>query len=118
MNHEDPFPIRAARLLSAAFGGMHNVPGKLTKHTPDERGMGEMWSLQMLRGQAMGTYDFNQLSMLVIGAHVECVRVCVFGKGMNAMYITLHPRKPEGAMHERHPNLFDAEQTYVTRAAK
>lgn len=96
------FEARAERVLAATFGGFHNVPGKI-KRSPAPY---PFWELNVF--QSLSTYDFSNLTALVLAAHKYCVRVDV-GPGMRRLKILLHPRHSrDGYMTQRHPTIQQA----------
>ena len=94
MNKEE-----ATKFFSEFFGGEHHFPSKISP-------CGNGW--RILTMQEMATYDFGTLTKLVVLAHDHCVRAAVRpSKGMK-LEITIHKRKREGSMFERHPTLEDS----------
>lgn len=62
---------------------------------------------------SLATYDFDQLTRLVIGAHEECIRIEVEPHGFGYLRINMWPRKTRtGSMSERHPTIEDAVASY------
>lgn len=53
------------------------------------------------------TYDFDELTGLVVAAHKERVRVSIMPSGPRMLKIMLRKRKEEGSMSARHPGLSD-----------
>lgn len=62
--------------------------------------------------QGWATYDFDQLTRLVVLAHDYAVRVEVVASGPQMIGLVLHKRKREGAMHERHPTIEEAIEAF------
>lgn len=97
------FEERAERLLSKVYRGIHHC-GTIKK----EPGQ---WSTNHY-GQ-ISTYDFDELTRLVIAAHEFCVRVSIQSSGPRMVKIVLHPRKTrEGDVFDRHPTIEDAITRY------
>lgn len=62
-----------------------------------------------VRSSGFSTWDFDQLTRLVIAAHDECVRVEVSPSNPKHIKITLWPRHGRnGSLSERHPTIEDA----------
>lgn len=87
----------AEKFFDDFYLGRHHWPDKLK-----ECGYG--WSMRHYSGVA--TYDFNQLTRLVVMAHDRCIRVEIQPKHFNYLTITLHKRKRDSEnMFERHPTM-------------
>ncbi len=54
--------------------------------------------------QDLATWDFNQITMLTVMAHDDCIRVGLMPVNMQQMRITLHAR-PRGFGANNHPEL-------------
>lgn len=93
----EPFEVRAERVLAITFRGIHHCD-KITKHE---------WGWTTL-ADVMATFDFDELTRLVIAAHDECVRVQVSPAGCRRIKLTLHDRKRVGHIFTRHPTLEQA----------
>lgn len=67
----------------------------------------------VVRSNSLATWDFDQLTRLVIGAHDECIRLEISPCSFQYIRISMWPRKGrEGPMHSRHPTIEDAIATY------
>ena len=87
----------ATKFFSQLYYGEHHFPAKLK-----ECGYG--FSMQHTAGLA--TFDYNQLTRLVVMAHDQCIRVEVRAKTFRAVEICIWKRQGrEGGMSERHPEL-------------
>ena len=99
---------RIERVLGKTFrcgqscGGLHHVPKLKWCHG---------WA-EVNAHDGMSTYDFNQLTALVIGAHEEAVRVEILQGGPRRLKLLLHPRQREGDMTRRHPTIEKAIEDY------
>lgn len=69
--------VRAERVLGFAFRGVHNVPGRIVEFGPPSGGS----RVEVCAYGSIATWDFDQLTRLVIAAHRERVRVEVCGTG-------------------------------------
>jgi hypothetical protein len=56
-----------------------------------------------LKSTRLSTFDNNLLTRLVVAAHEHHVRVEISPSSRMTVEVTVHPRTPNGAMHERHP---------------
>lgn len=95
---------RFEAVLSYTFKGMHRV-GNIKK-TPGEHPMWETCCY------SIATWDFDQLTRLVLAAHHYCVRVELENGGPRRVKIILHARKREGSIYERHPTIQQAIENF------
>lgn len=65
-----------------------------------------------IRCDGLATWDFDQLTRLVLAAHDECVRVQVAPSSPRYLRISMSPRARSGGMSERHPTIEDAVADY------
>lgn len=91
----------ATQFFSDFYGGEHHIPG----FKPKEDGFG--WRVNHDRGE-MATFDFNQLTRLVVMGHDRCIRVGIDAARNGIIRITIWKRQREGSMSERHPTLEQA----------
>lgn len=119
----------AVAFFSEYYGGAHHFPfGGVREY-------GHGW--HVVDATALATYDFTQLTRLVIMAHDKCVRVEVSAYAPHededvaplddngepperwfparALTIAIWPRRREGNFSERHPTLEHAVQAYRER---
>ena len=54
------------------------------------------------------TFDFAELTRLVIGAHDQCIRISIRPCAPNRMRIMMHKRTRAGQMSARHPTIEEA----------
>lgn len=87
------------KMLGVLFRGFHHM----SVHRVKEWGTGIAYS-DSTRG--LSTFDFSNLTRLVLLAHQRCIRVEIAPSGPGLIKIILHKRKgTEGQSHERHPDL-------------
>ena len=86
---------RAQEFFEEFFRGEHHFPGEIIE-------WGSGWAMNI--HQDLGTWDFNQLTMLVVMAHDDSIRVGIMPVNMQMMRITLHVR-PRGFGANDHPGL-------------
>jgi len=95
---------RIRNVLATTFRGIHHC-GKIKKY--DEGTVNEMWETNKYGG--MTTYDFDELTRLVIAAHDECVRVEISHSGPGLVKIRLWARdNRDGKYYEKHPTIEEA----------
>jgi hypothetical protein len=81
------FNDRAIRVIGVAFGGEHHV-FSLKWSTP-----GEWPSCRFLVGDGICTYDYAELTRLVVACHDQCVRAEIRGGGPRRLRIILSHRE-------------------------
>ncbi len=88
----------ATKFFAEFYNGEHHFPDKIKPF-----GLG--WSIAHY-GE-LASFDFDQMTTLVLMAHRDCVRVSVMrGKKPNTVQIALHKRAGRcGRMSERHPSI-------------
>lgn len=102
---DSPFEERAERVLAIVFRGIHNAP-KITKTEG-------WWSCC---AYPMATYDFNELTRLVLAAHKYAVRAAVQNGGPGRVKILLHSRNRESdQIYKRHPTIQQAIEEFERR---
>jgi hypothetical protein len=91
----------ATAFFAEFYQGEHHIP----KHQVFEFGRG--WMVKHDRGD-LATYDYNELTKLVLMAHDKCIRVGVSPLSKQTLQICIWKRQREGRMDERHPTLEQA----------
>lgn len=91
----------ATAFFSELYYGEHHIP----KHQVFEFGYG--WMVKHDRGD-LATFDYNDLTRLVLMAHDKCIRVSVSPLNKSVLQIAIWKRQREGPMAERHPTLEQA----------
>ena len=95
---------RLEMVLDRTFRGLHHCP-KIHKHNVDHEF--EYWEVNYYGDLA--TFDFDQLTRLVVAAHDNCVRASVCPSGPRMVKFRLHPRfSRDGGMCEMHPTIDQA----------
>jgi len=95
----------ATEFFSEFYRGEHHIPN----YKPKQYGYG--FCVCHDRG-GLATFDFNELTRLVIMAHDKCIRVEIMPKGRDTMIIGIWKREREGSMSHRHPTLEDAIEAF------
>lgn len=65
-----------------------------------------------IRCHAWSTFDFSELTRLVIAAHDACLRLQIEPVSRNYMAVFLSPREREGGMSQRHPTIEQAVEDF------
>ena len=87
----------ATNFLAVYFNGEHHFPSKL-------EAWGDGWAIHS--HDCISTFDFNELTRLVVMAHDECIRVQITAKSKGRLTIAIHKRNPEEtSMMLSHPKL-------------
>lgn len=95
----------ATNFFAQFYGGEHHIP----KYKIFEFGDG--WMVKHDRGD-LATYDYNDLTRLVLMAHDKCIRVSIMPLNMNTVKIAIWKREREGGMSRRHATIEQAIETY------
>jgi hypothetical protein len=103
-----PFHRTVFNILGMVGGGIYNAP--------------IAWDRIQWKGWAHGiaipwkndlaTWDFNGLTKLVFLCHEARIRCEIRPNGFHGLLLCFWPRKAEGGMAERHPNLAEAVATF------
>lgn len=105
--------VQCVEMLAEWVGGFH--------HLPKVKEFGDGVAINF--SGDLSTYDFNRLTMLVLLAHRDAIRIEIASSGPRLIKIIAHKRKPmvEGMKQwERHPTLADLIQdaTRIERSAE
>lgn len=102
-----PFEWRAEQILSRAFGGMHHVHG--LKKEP------RCWTVNHYGD--LSTFDYNALTLLVLGAHHYCCRLSIKNSGPGMVKLILWPRSTRNRSEwdKAHPTIEEAIARYNER---
>lgn len=93
------------KFLADIHNGFHHMFGKV-------HNWGTGIKLNSTCSNHLATFDYNNLTRLVVLAHDKMIRVEIVPSGPNMIGIVCHKRKSrEGRMYERHPTIEDAIKT-------
>lgn len=95
-----PFEHRAANIIGIVAGGIYNAPIKWATADFTERRVTVKWLCA-----DFATWDFDQLTKLVLLAHAERIRISIAPVAPRYLSVYLTPRLAEGRMAQRHPSL-------------
>lgn len=96
----------ATKFFSEFYFGEHHIPG----HKIHKWGYG--FRVKHDRG-ALSSFDFNELTRLVLMAHKYCVRVSVSPLSFRFLSIEIWQRQgTEGSLSERHPKIEQAIESF------
>lgn len=102
-----------AEFLADVYHGFHHIPGDL-------RPSGKSAVCLEVDHISLATFDFNEMTRIVVLSHDKCIRFGVSGPRMEereyeghtyeapVMTIVASKRQREGQMYQRHPTLEDA----------
>lgn len=97
----------ATDMFSLLFNGEHHIPSDIKEFGPG--------FYVSYRGD-MATFDFNQLTKMVVLAHDKCYRFSIAPNGPMALKIIIHKREGrEGSMTKIHPELEEHVKTIRER---
>lgn len=92
--------LRIAWVTDVVFGGNHHIP------SPRELCLvGRPYAVFLIYERTIASFDFNEMTRLVVAAHEAAVRVQVGVGGFRELELSLHARDRHGGMSERHPEL-------------
>jgi hypothetical protein len=100
------FGLRVARILDDIWA-LYNLPVGKVDFSGD--------AVQFRLHKALSTYDFDELTQLVVRCHDACIRLSIRGSGSQ---LSLHfsPRERDGeSMVTRHPTIEQAIERVRTR---
>jgi hypothetical protein len=87
------------RMLCDLVGGPHHITGKVKESSP--------WGIQTTISTDFASYDFAELTKLVVLAHDRGIRASLSPLNMQYMRLMLHVRQYRDGptFYERHPTL-------------
>jgi hypothetical protein len=99
-----PFGCKVADILGAVYRGIYHLEGRYLQRSEwhNDRFIGVRVRRQL------ATWDFNELTMLVVLCHDAAIRLSVDAASNGMLELTFHPRKREGGMCTRHPTIEEA----------
>ena len=104
---------KVERILAFAYHGIHHVPG-WDRRKEELRGV-----IEINVFDSIATWDFDQLTRLVIGAHNECCRMEIRASGPRLLKLVFHNRSGrEGAIWDRHPDILTVVSSLAPREEK
>lgn len=89
----------AIAFFAEFYRGEHHFPSQPKPH-------GEGWAISHFG--CLSTYDFDDLTRLVLLAHEKCIRVQIEQGGPRRLRIVIWKRSREGSNFERHPTIEQA----------
>jgi hypothetical protein len=97
----EPFEVRAEKMLDRVFRGIYHVSSlkKEKRH----------WTCIT---NHISTFDFDEMTRLVLGAHEYCLRVDIGNGGPHRLKVFISPREREGLVYDRHPTIEQAIQKW------
>lgn len=93
---------RTERVLAVTYRGIHHVP-----YWNRRRKIGSH-SLKVSVLSGLSTWDYDELTRLVIAAHDECVRLEIHSSAPRMLRLSFSLREREGNITERHPTIEQA----------
>lgn len=97
-----PLGTVVADLLGFVYRGLYHIESSIRNVDWSDN---DYITVQLPRGADIGSYDFSEMTTLVLLAHDLHVRVAVCGRGINMMRLSFSPRSREGGICSRHPDL-------------
>ena len=84
------------QLLADIVGGFHHIQNKVKKYA---------FGIETSINSGWATYDFDQLTRLVVLAHDRAIRAEISSSGPRMFRLALWKRQRDGRMSERHPTM-------------
>jgi hypothetical protein len=101
----------ALRVLERMYSGLHHCDDVL-RRTTEETWTNPLWVELTVDCSDWATFDFADLTRLVVIAHDMCIRISIQPTSRHRMRVMLHPRAGrEGDMCRRHPTIEEAIKT-------
>lgn len=96
-----PFGLKVARILDDIWA-LYNVPGlERIDFSRDS-------CVEVNVGKTLATFDFDELTQLVVRCHDACIRLSVCACNMRYLKLRFHPRERDGTSWARHPTMEQA----------
>lgn len=102
-----PFGKTVAQIIGTTWKGIYHLPQSSYLHPRtqwDHDGFIEL----IIPDQGIATWDFNQLTTLVVLCHDYCIRMQLDNAGMRHLKLRFHKRAREGGVGTRHPTMEEA----------
>jgi hypothetical protein len=93
---------QAFDVLGIAGGGIYNAPINWNRVEWSDRALSLTWA------RSLATWDFRQLTLLVFGMHTARLRCEIDAAARGYFRFHISPRRPDGGMADRHPDLDEA----------
>ncbi|WP_208491238.1 hypothetical protein [Paraburkholderia tropica] len=93
-------------IVGMVGGGIYNAP--ISWDAIRWKGWGHGIAIPWKRGHDLSTFDFNTLTKLVFLCHEARIRCEIRSNGFHGLLLCFWPRKAEGCVATRHPNLEEA----------
>lgn len=102
-----PLGIAVADLLGDVFAGIYHLNPTSLRRVD--------WTnpshIACNIDRTLSTFDFAELTYLVVLCHDRCIRFSLAGNGPRHMEMLFHQRQREGSVSRRHPTMEDAIQS-------
>jgi hypothetical protein len=105
------FHTEVANILGQVFTGIYHIDHALKR---------ELWRDHYvevrLDGNRLATYDFSDLTTLVVLCHDRCIRLSVDPCTPKSIRLLFHQRQRDGGISQRHPAMEEHIQSIRTNA--
>jgi hypothetical protein len=93
--------------IEVLCGGLNTAIYNIPTNWKKMQRIGDRGIIVSIRTSGLSTYDWDELTGIVIAAHKELVRVSVMPGGPKMLTIMLVKRQATGEMSQRHPDIDD-----------
>lgn len=104
----------AVAFFAALYRGEHHIPAPGNYGAHGVRKFDACDAYYVLQHDELASFDYDLLTRLVLLAHEYAIRTDVDARG-RYLRITIHGRQRDGFMHERHPTIEQAVETFRER---
>lgn len=98
-----PFGGRVAQVLDVAWAGLYHVDLRCLRKV--DWSSDDLIDLTIGGGHELATYDGSQLTLLVVLAHDQAIRLSIRAGGFRGLTLRFHPRQRPGNVFTGHPSL-------------
>lgn len=98
-----PFGGRVAQILDVAWAGLYHLPQHSLRKV--DWSSDDWMDLTIKRGHELATYDGSELTLLVVLAHDQAIRLSIRAGGFQGLKLTFHCRHRKGNVFTGHPTL-------------